>query len=123
LSKEITQANFLAEEGMEAVRSIRDNSWDDLSAGSYGLTISNNNWIFQGTEEDVSDQLQTGVRKIIIEEVAPNRKKITSQVGWQFAKLRPQEIQLITYLTNWAGPLPPYLAQLRYRWRNDDGAE
>lgn len=101
LTKEITQAVFLAEEGMEAVRSIRDNSWDELSAGSYGLAVSGNTWIFQGSQEDISSQLQEGIRKIIIEDVAPDRKKIISQISWQFAGARSKEVQSVTYLTNW----------------------
>lgn len=101
LSKEITQANFLAEEGMEAVRSIRDNSWDDLSPGTYGLAVSGNNWILQGLQEDISSQLNEGTRTITIEEIDPDRKRITSQVDWKFIEARPQQVQLITYLTNW----------------------
>lgn len=101
LSKEITQASFLAEEGMEAIRSIRDNSWDDLSPGTYGLAISGSNWILQGSPEDISSQLNAGIRTIIIEEIDLDRKKITSQVDWKFVEARPQQVQLITYLTNW----------------------
>ncbi len=101
LSKEITQANFLAEEGMEAIRSIRDNSWDNLSSGTYGLTISGNNWILQGSQEDISSQLNEGIRTIIIEEIDFDRKKITSQIDWKFVENRLQQVQLITYLTNW----------------------
>lgn len=101
LTKEITQAVFLAEEGMEAARSIRDNSWDGLSSGSHGLAVSGNTWIFQGSQEDISSQLQGGIRKVIIEDVAPDRKKIISQVSWQFSEARSEEVQSITYLTNW----------------------
>jgi len=104
LAREITQAGFLAEEGIEAVRSIRDNSWDDLSFGSHGLAISGNNWIFQVSPEgtDISDQLRGGTRVInVVEEIDPDRKKIISQVSWEFSKIRSQQIQLVTYLTNW----------------------
>lgn len=101
LSKEITQANFLAEEGMEAIRSIRDNSWDDLSPGTYGLAVSGNNWILQGSQEDVSLQLNEGIRTITIEEIDLDRKKITSQIDWKFVENRLQQVKLITYLTNW----------------------
>lgn len=101
LSKEITQANFLAEEGMEAIRSIRDNSWDDLSPGTYGLAISGSNWILQGSQEDISSQLNEGTRIITIEEIDFDRKKITSQIDWKFVEDRLQQVQLITYLTNW----------------------
>jgi len=123
LAQEITVANFLAEEGMEATRSIRDNSWNNLSEGSYGLAVSTTNWIFEGTEEEVDGQLQEGIRQIQIENISQDIKKITSRVTWQFTETRPQEIKLITYLTNWAKPMPPYLAQLHYRWRDDNGGE
>ncbi len=127
LGAEITKAGFLAQEGMEAARSIRDNSWDDLTPTfeGHGLVVSGGHWVFEDIPEakDVSGQLREGERKIIIENISSNRKKITSQVSWQFTGARPQEIQLVTYLTNWENPLPPYLSQLHYRWREDNGGE
>lgn len=101
LAKEITQANFLAEEGIEAVGSIRDNSWSNLTAGNHGLAISGNNWVFQAASEDMSLQLKEGIRTITIEDIGSDRKKITSQIDWNFIKTRPQQVQLVTYLTNW----------------------
>ena len=100
--REKTIATFLAQEGMEAARSIRDNNWDDLVNGEYGLAISANKWIFEGSQEDVSDCLGEGTRKIIIEEVDIERKKITSQVTWKLTEVRSEEVSLVTYLTNWA---------------------
>jgi prepilin-type N-terminal cleavage/methylation domain-containing protein len=125
LAEEIVVANFLAEEGLEAARSIRDNDWSTLNVGEYGLVISGNNWIFSGTEEDISDLLEKGTRKIIIEELGPadpDRKKITSRINWEFTPARLQDVQLVTYFTNFA-KTSPYVQQLHYRWRNDDGAE
>lgn len=101
LAKETTQANFLAEEGIEAARSIRDNSWDSLLAGSHGLALSGNNWVFQGVQEDVSWQLREGIRTIIIEDIDSDRKKVTSEVVWKLIEARPQQAKLIAYLTNW----------------------
>jgi len=104
LAKEITIANFLAEEGIEATRSIRDNYWNDLTTGTHGLVISENTWIFQGAEEDFSTLLNNGIRKIIIEDLSladPDRKKVISKVAWQFRPDRTQEINLVSYLTNW----------------------
>jgi type II secretory pathway pseudopilin PulG len=94
-------ATFLAKEGMEASRSIRDNNWEDLTNGEYGLAMSGGNWVFQGNQEDVSGRLKEGVRKIIVEEIDSNRKKITSQVIWKLTEARSQDVSLITYLTNW----------------------
>ena len=88
--------------------SIRDNNWDDLVVGSRGLAISENRWVFQGTEENLAVQLKEGVRRIIIEDIGDDRKKIISQVSWQFTDGRPQLVQLVTYLTNWQKiSLPP----------------
>ena len=102
LASEVTIANFLAEEGMEATRSIRDNSWNDLTAGNHGLAIlGNNNWVFQGSQEDIGDQLRGGTRIIEIEDIDPDRKRVISQITWQFTEGRPQEVRLISYLTNW----------------------
>jgi prepilin-type N-terminal cleavage/methylation domain-containing protein len=123
LAREMTIANFLAEEGLEAARSIRDNSWDDLSLGSHGLAIFQNKWIFQGSQEDVSNQLKGGVRRIIVENIGSDRKKVTSRVSWQFTPDRIQNISLVTYLTNWQKLTPPYLVQTHYRWRYDNGGE
>jgi type II secretory pathway pseudopilin PulG len=101
LAKEAIIGNFLAEEGLEAVRSIRDNSWDDLTNGEHGLALSGSNWIFSGSQENISGQLGNGTRKIIVEDAGSDRKKVTSQINWQFALGRPEEIRLVTYLTNW----------------------
>lgn len=101
LGREITLADFLAEEGIEAVRSIRDNSWKDLAAGEYGLAILDNKWVFQGSEEDFSVYLNGGKRKIIVTDLDLDRKKITSQVVWKFTEGRVETLEMITYLTNW----------------------
>jgi len=101
LSFEITRANFLAEEGIEAATSIRDNNFSDLVAGSHGLVISGGHWVFQGLEEDLTAQLKNGKRIIQIEDIGQDRKKITSLINWQFSEGRSEEVKLISYLTNW----------------------
>jgi prepilin-type N-terminal cleavage/methylation domain-containing protein len=101
LSSELTVANFLAEEGLEVARSIRDNSWSDLIVGSHGLAISGGHWIFQGNEEDITSQLRSGRRTVLVESIDNDRKKVTSQIAWQFAEGRLEEIKLVSYLTNW----------------------
>ena len=120
LAEEITRANFFAEEGLEAVKSIRDNNFVNLTNGDHGLIISGGNWQFSGTSEIINGKF---TRIINVEEIDPNRKKVTSLVTWQFTEARPQEVMLVTYLTNWARPPSPLVAQLHYRWRNDDGGE
>jgi Tfp pilus assembly protein PilV len=101
LSYDLTKADFLAEEGVEAVRSIRDNNFSDLTTGTHSLAISGGHWIFQGIEENLSSQLNGGKRVVSIEDIDSNRKKITSTVSWKFTENRPEEIKLVSYLTNW----------------------
>lgn len=101
LAKETTLADFLAQEGLEAVRSIRDNNFGDLTPGNHGLQILANRWVFQGTAEDIGADLTSGVRQITIENISADTKRITSSVNWQFGPNRPGQVQLATYLTNW----------------------
>ncbi len=98
LASEITIANFFAEEGLEAARSIRDRNFAGLTNGNHGLIISGGNWQFSGQSGVIDGKF---TRAIKVDEIDPNRKKITSQVTWQFTEARPQEITLVTYLTNW----------------------
>jgi len=122
LAQEITIANFLSQEGIEATKSIRDHSWNNLASGSHGLIISGNTWVFQGIQEDLSSQLKGGIREIIVEDIDSDRKKVTSRVIWEFLPSRTQTSSMVTYFTNWE-KTTPYVKQLRYRWRNDDGGE
>ena len=104
-NKEESLAIFLAEEGLEAARSIRDNNWDSFTIGEHGLAIFGNNWVFQGTKEDISDRLREGERKIIIEnvpgDVDPDKMKTTSQITWKIGEAQFRDVSLVTYLTNW----------------------
>jgi len=103
LALEITQANFLAEEGLEATRSIRDNNWQDLTNGEHGLIVSGGNWQFSEESETIDGKFTRVVKVEEIDPISPDpdRKKVTSQVTWQFTEAKPQEVSLVTYLTNW----------------------
>lgn len=98
LASEITQATFLAEEGLEATRSIRDNSWNDLMAGEHYLNNSTGNWQFSETPETIDGKFN---RVITVGELGANRKRVISKINWQLSEAKSQEISLITYLTNW----------------------
>lgn len=100
-SQQNSIAVFLAEEGLEATRSIRDNNWNNLGVGEHGLVISDSVWNFQGLQEDISNKLKGGIRKIIVERIDAKRKKVTSKIIWETAQGNYQEISLVTYLNNW----------------------
>lgn len=92
-----TRAVFLAEEGLEAVRNIRDESYANLSDGTYGLALSGNQWIFSGTQ----DATDIFTRTVSISSVDTVRKLITSTVLWQQNPERSGSVSVNTYLTDW----------------------
>lgn len=99
--QETLQALFLAQEGLEAVRSIRDNNWTDFVDGNYGLVIIADQWMLNGIEEDVSSQLNQGKRQIIIVDNGFDRKLITARISWEILPGRGNQVELFTVLTNW----------------------
>lgn len=91
------RATFLAEEGLEAVRNIRDAGFANLVDGNYGLASSSNQWIFSGSQ-DVTDIY---TRQIQISTPSANHRQVISQVTWQQTAQRTGSVSLTTYLTNW----------------------
>ena len=92
-----SRAAFLAQEGIEAVRNIRDENFANLIDGSYGLFVSSNQWELSGN----SDTTDGFVRQITISSIDANRKQITSTVNWQQNNQRTGNVTLTTELTNW----------------------
>ncbi|HYV33830.1 MAG TPA: hypothetical protein VE973_03200 [Candidatus Limnocylindria bacterium] len=93
------QATFLAEEGQEAVRNIRDSSYLNLADGTYGLSITNSQWQLSGSPD------QTGIftRQVNVSSPMPNVKEINVTVTWQQTATREGTTTLDSYLTNWHG--------------------
>ncbi|KPJ55097.1 hypothetical protein AMJ47_01055 [Parcubacteria bacterium DG_72] len=83
--EERTKAAFLAEQGLEQARLTRNNNWDDL------VSLA-------------PETIEKFTRTVTVENIDSDRKKVTSQVTWQLTQTRPQEVSLITYLTNWSKP-------------------
>lgn len=92
-----SRAVFLAEEGLEATRAIRNSNYSDLSNGNHGLVVSSGQWIFSGT----SDTTGEFTRQITITTPSSNHKQIISTVTWQQTTQRPGSVILTTELTNW----------------------
>src|SRR3989344_3374170 len=90
LSYEMSKANFLAQEAMEATRSIRDNNWDDLQNGIFVLSVVDNKWHLSSNlqETDISDKLMDGQRIVEIESIGEDQKKVTTRVSWKFSEGR-----------------------------------
>src|SRR3989338_6334728 len=88
---------MLADEGLEAVRNIRDENFSNLTDGTYGLTTAGNQWNLSGT----SDTTDIFTRQIVISAVDANRKQLTSTITWQQNPQRAGSVTVTTYLTNW----------------------
>ena len=114
-----TEATSLAEEGIEAVRSLRDESWATnikfLASGTdYYPVVSGDKWTLGATDPGPIDNLYT--RTVTVEAVSrdadadiavggvddPSTKKVTATVRWQESGSN-KEIVLTTYITNFLG--------------------
>ncbi len=103
---ERTRAVFIAEEGLEAVRSIRDNDWGDLpSDGDYCIALSGGNWIFDPNPPPCS-QIDKFNRTITIQDLSQNKKRVSSQVTWDFEEGKTRDVSLVSFFTNWQAPVP-----------------
>jgi len=90
------RANYIAEEGIEAVRNIGAASYANLVDGTYGLSNSGGTWVFSGT----SDTTDIFTRVITVSTAATNRKAITSTVTW--TAFGGGSVSQTARITNWA---------------------
>lgn len=118
LGQEETVATQYASEGVDAVRSIRNRSFQDLAetVGS-GLAVTESGlWGFSG-ESDLFENKYT--RIVVIESVQRNgagdieesggtddlqTKKVTVTVTWRALSV-DDSVVLTTYMTDWKGPV------------------
>lgn len=109
LGEEQTQAANYANQGLEAVRAIRKNSWTSLVDGTYGTSTSAP-WTFAGTSNTQGKMTRTisittgnrdGGGNIAETGTAdPNLKKVISTVTWSFGPNRNNSVVSTEYLTN-----------------------
>lgn len=92
-----TRAALYAEEGLEAVRNIRDAAFSNLSNGTFGAVLTSNQWTLSGSS-DTNDMF---TRQITISSVDTNRKLVTSTVTWQQNSGRTGTVSIATRITNW----------------------
>lgn len=91
-----TRAVFLAQEGLEAARSIRDQNFSNLTVGNFGLG-SDGQWSLI-TQPEIIDIF---TRTISIADVDLHTKQIVSKVQWKQAGATVVDISLSTLLTDW----------------------
>jgi|SRR5579872_6270737 len=114
-------ANEYAIEGIEAVRSIRDQSsgYSNLAAktGANGVAPVSSVWAFSGGSNQfgpngmytrvitISTVNRDGSGNIVSSggSTDPNTMKVTSTVTWNVSPTRHDSVVQTTYLTNWRG--------------------
>jgi len=119
LGAEVTIANQYNAEGMEAVRSIKNQSYSTFAAkadtGNTGITVSGGVWTFSGTNNSLASDTRF-TRVIVITSTQrdsngnivtsggtndPNTKKIVVTTTWNFNTARQDSVVLTEYMTNW----------------------
>lgn len=123
LSQDLTEkkieASYLAQEGIEAARSIRDQNWGNISSLLTGMDYfliasqsEENEWILTTLNPGLIDGIFS--RIINIDSVLrdsnddisgsgasdPNSRKITVKISWDQRGVK-KEIDVPLYLTNW----------------------
>lgn len=94
---ERTQATLLAREGLEAVRTIRNGTFNNIQPGTYGIQLVSGRWSFRPSP-DIQDQFS---RSIVIASIDNDTRQIQSTVTWTFTGNRTGSVSLTDYLTDW----------------------
>lgn len=111
-AREKTIATHIAQEGLEATRSIADRDFDSLSLGSYGLDATSGIYVFAGTSNTYGDYTRTitvaGVQRNgsgnIVQSGGtddPHTRLVTSIVTWNPPQGGTGTVTLPTYFMNW----------------------
>ncbi len=90
------EAIYLAQEGLEASRSIRDIGWDYLATGTHGLLYEDSSWDFAGTHELIGKFTRT----VSVADLSENERQVISLVTWPGTSA-VRSIALATNLSNW----------------------
>jgi Tfp pilus assembly protein PilV len=95
------RATALAEEGVEAVRNLRDADFNNLTDGTFGLNVSSGVWSLVGTP----DVTNIFTRTVVISTVNLNEKKVDVTVTWSDQISPSNSLTTTTYLTKWQAML------------------
>jgi len=112
-SRDIARAGALAQEGIEAVRSIRDRDWSEFAYDRSGVEISGSSWVFMG--EDTTETIGAFTRTIDFYPVYRNvsgqivaaedpgasadasSTKVTVGVSWEIRPGTDETVERTTY--------------------------
>jgi hypothetical protein len=91
------RAMLLADEGVEALHNMHDQSFANLTNGTFGLAVSGGQWILSGT----SDSSGVFTREVVISHVSAHEKQVVVTISWQAKPGDTRSISRTTRLTNW----------------------
>lgn len=94
------RAQFLADEGVEAVRNIRDAAFGNLTNGTFGLANNSGIWTLSGT----SDITDIYTRQVVISSVDSVRKSVVVTVSWTTGS-NTQQVTATTRFNSWSAAL------------------
>lgn len=97
------RALFLADEGLEVMRNMRDADFSSLTNGAHGIALSGGRWIFS----ESSDLTDIFTRQITIADSGTDRKTITSQVTWRENPQQNKTVTISSRLTHWGVATSP----------------
>lgn len=101
-------ATLLAQEGLEAVKNIRDYDFGSITEGTYALTINaNNNWELTSGTEAIGEF----TRSITITKIDDTTYEIESNVSWDKGGTNSGNVSLTSILTNWTSSLGSEVGQ------------
>lgn len=92
-----SRAIMYAEEGQEALRSIKNISFSNLTTGTYGLVYSSSTWLLSGTQ----DTSGVFTRQVVITSAGTNRKNAVVTVTWPQTAVRTGSVSVSGRYTNW----------------------
>lgn len=114
-STHYVQATSLAEEGLEAVRSIRDRAYNEFTYSTSSVSVSGAQWIFDG--ENTTETIGDYVRTITFEDVCrdgssdivtcpgtytdEHLKLASVLVEWQPRPGVTSTVERVAYVSNW----------------------
>jgi len=115
-----SRAGFIAEQQLEAVRGMKNDDFDALTIGTYGIALEPDGWTFSGTS--VMTEGYEG--SITVTSKGTDWLQVDSSVEWDFGPTRSGSVVLHTYLTDWQKPavVGDWSAMTKSTEVNDGGA-
>ncbi len=104
------QADMLVQQGLEAVRSIRDQNFSNLTNGDHGLTRAGGYWAFNGTQDtvgkftrvvNVTDATRNAACALGGIKTDVYTKQVTVTVTWNYTTGSVGQESVKEYLANW----------------------